>query len=160
MRPPLSLIFSKLKTSRDLSCSSEVLPSRDPSSKYFGCSLSVLHPSYILVPQPAPSAGGEATQHRAEQDNPSPRLVAALGLMHSRVWLALLASRAHCWLMFNLLSTRTPRLHFPWGCSPCNLQCCTLRLPCPKCRIQHLPLLNFMWLLITQTSNHRITKDH
>lgn len=73
MRPPLSLIFSKLKTSRDLSCSSEVLPSRDPSSKYFGCSLSVLHPSYILVPQPAPSAGGEDTaQSRAGQPLPSP----------------------------------------------------------------------------------------
>jgi len=57
----------------------------------------------------APSAGSEATQCRAQQDNPSPHLVAVLDLVHLRAWLALQAGRAHCWFMFNLLSTRTPK---------------------------------------------------
>ena len=36
-------------------------------------------------------------------------LLATLLLMHPRIPLAFLATRAHCWLMANLLSTRTPR---------------------------------------------------
>ena len=36
-------------------------------------------------------------------------LLATLLLMHPRMPLAFLAARAHCWLMVNLSSTRTPR---------------------------------------------------
>jgi len=36
-------------------------------------------------------------------------LLATLFLMHPRMPLAFLATRAHCWLMVNLSSTRTPR---------------------------------------------------
>ena len=60
--------------------------------------------------QPAVSAGGEAAQHKAERTTPlpPPLLVAVLGLVHPRVWLALWAAVAHCWLMFNLLLTKPP----------------------------------------------------
>ena len=49
--------------------------------------------------------------HSAEQSRtiPSPDQLAVLGLMHPRVGLPLLAARAHCWLVFSLLSTRTPK---------------------------------------------------
>ena len=56
-----------------------------------------------------PSAQSEATQCRAEFNSLFSHLVAVLGLMHPRVHLALLAARAHCWLMFNLPSARSPR---------------------------------------------------
>ena len=36
-------------------------------------------------------------------------LLATLFIMHPRIPLAFLAIGAHCWLMANLLSTRTPR---------------------------------------------------
>lgn len=53
--------------------------SLDPSSQpFFGHSLIALWPSYIAAPSPAPSAGDDTTQHRAEQDNPSPHPLAVL----------------------------------------------------------------------------------
>ena len=45
-------------------------------------------PLLLRQPKAAPSAGGDATQRRAEQDNLSPRPLAVVGLVHPRVWLA------------------------------------------------------------------------
>ena len=66
-------------------------------------------PSYLVAPKPAPSALDEVAQHRAEQDSLFPCPLTVLGLMHPLVWLALWDTRAHCWLRFILLSTRTPK---------------------------------------------------
>ena len=157
MRPPLSLLCSGLNTPRDLSCSSHILPSRPftifiaflwtPSNGF----MSFL---YTMPPRPAPSAGGEAAQHRAQRDNPFPHLVAVLCLMQPRVWLVFLAARARCCLMCNLPSARTPRslsvgLIF-------RLLSPTLytdpRLPNVRCRTKHLLLSNFMQLVVPQLS--------
>lgn len=45
-----------------------------------------------MLSKSAPSAGGEAAQHRAEWDNPLPSLLAVLGLVHHRVQLVLWAA--------------------------------------------------------------------
>jgi len=50
-----------------------------------------------------------ATQHRAEKDNPSPQLMAVLGLMNPRVPLANGAARACCWNTFNLPKATIPK---------------------------------------------------
>lgn len=63
-----------LNKPRDLNCFSHTLPS-DPSPSllaFFRCSLIVLFLFSTVAPKPAPSAGGEATQHRAEGTAPSP----------------------------------------------------------------------------------------
>lgn len=78
-------------------------------------SLIALCPSYVVAPKPAPSSGGEATQHSAERDNLFP-YPAVLALVHPRVRQALLAARVHCWLGFNLPPTRMPRYLFALAC--------------------------------------------
>ena len=52
--------------------------------------------------------------HSAEQSGTAVSLaqLAVLSMMHPRVQLALWAARAHCWLMFYLLSARAPRTPF------------------------------------------------
>ena len=67
--------------------------------------------------QTAPSAGGEAAQLRAEQHNPSSLLVAVLGLLHPRIWLALLAA-GHT--AGSCSACHQPELPNPflWNCSP------------------------------------------
>lgn len=86
-----------------------------------------------------------------EWDYHFPQL-AVLGLMHSRIQLALLAARACCWLVFNLLSNRSTRSFsvglFSSLSSPSLY--IYLELPRVKYRIRHLVLLNFMWLVIAQ----------
>ena len=107
VRSSLSLLFSGLKKSRDHSHSSDVLPS-DPwmlsnSLMSFLCCGTKIHTHCLLRP------------HSAKQSGVIPPLawLAVLGLMHPRVLLALLAVRAHCWLRFNLPSTRIPQIPFP-----------------------------------------------
>ena len=75
--------------------------------------------------------------------------------MHPRIPLAFLADRAHCWLMVNLSSTRTPRPLsaelFSSRSTPSLYWCMGLFLP--RCRTLLLPLLNliritrtFLWM--------------
>jgi len=59
---------------------------------------------------PAGSAPGEASQHRAEGQQHLPDLLAVLLWMQPRVWLAVWAVRAHCWLMCSFHSSGTPGL--------------------------------------------------
>ena len=64
--------------------------------------------------------------------------------MHPRNPLAFLAVRAHCWLMVNLSSTRTPRSlssELLSSRSALTLYWC-MGLFLPRCRTLHLPLLN------------------
>jgi len=69
--------------------------------------------------------------------------------------LAFLASRAHCWLMVNLSSTRTPRSLsselLSSRSTPSLYWCIGLFLP--RCRTLHLPLLNLIRFLSAQTSS-------
>jgi len=78
-----------------------------------------------------------------------------LCLMYTRVQLALLAARAHCWFMFNLLSTRTPGSLSVGLISGLSSPILNLQpgLPCFRCRIQHLLLLNFKLLVVAQLSD-------
>jgi len=93
-------------------------------------------------------------QCRAEWDNSFP---CPAGLMHPMTQLALLAARAHCWLIFHLLSTRTPRF-LPRRVLSSLLSpslCIYPGLPHPRCRIWNLLLLNIIWLIIA-CINHMI----
>jgi len=67
--------------------------------------------SYVVEPVVACRALGEATQRRAEQDNPFPCQLAVLRLMRSRVQLAFLAARAYCSFMFICCSAPNVRAH-------------------------------------------------
>ena len=66
--------------------------------------------------------------------------------MHRRMPLVFLAARAHCWLMVNLSSTRTPRSlsaeMLSSRSTPSLYWCMGLFLP--TCRTLHLPLLNLI----------------
>ena len=56
---------------------------------------------------PKPHPVQEVRPHSIEQrGQPPPHPVAVLGLVHPRVLLTLWAAVAHCWLTFNLLTTR------------------------------------------------------
>lgn len=71
--------------------------------------------------------------------------------MHPRIQLALWAAMEHSWLRFHLLSARTCRPHSATS----HPTVCTYIYPglsCPRSRIWHLLLLNFMWLVIAQPS--------
>lgn len=61
-----------------------------------------------MVPKLALSAQGE-TALRQSRTISSFIWLAVLGLMHPRVWLALLNASAQGWLIINLPSTKTPR---------------------------------------------------
>lgn len=67
-------------------------------------------------------------QSRAGWDNPLPWPAAVLGLIHPVIWLAFLAARAHCWLIFNLPSNQMPRSLSMGLLSSLS----SLRLPCPQ----------------------------
>ena len=74
--------------------------------------------------------------------------------MHPWIPLAFLAARAHCWLMVNLSSTRTPRslsAELLSGRSTPSLYWC-MGLFLPRCRTLHLPLLNLIRFLSAQMS--------
>ena len=76
-------------------------------------------------------------------------------LMHPRIPLAFLAARAHCWLMVNLSSTRTPRslsAELLSSRSTPSLYWC-MGLFLPRCRTVHLPLLNLIRFLSAQLSS-------
>lgn len=65
-----------------------------------------------------------------EQSSSIPRLEAVLDLMHPRIWLLLLAARAHRWLRFNLPTTRNSD-PFLQGCSSASRpQVCTYNQGC------------------------------
>lgn len=74
--------------------------------------------------QPIPGTGGEAAQHREEQNNPSPCPVAVLGFPLDM--LGPLGCQGNCCIMFNLPPTRIRRslsvgllfspLSPSWGC--------------------------------------------
>lgn len=87
------------------------------------------------------------------QDGTVPCLswLAMLCLMHSRIQFALLDARAHCWFIFNLLSSIILRLFSAvLLSSPSSATLYTYNeLFHPKCRIWHLVLLNScrQWLL-------------
>ena len=75
-------------------------------------------------------------------------LLATLFLMQARMLLALLATWAHCRLMFNRASANTPRTlssSQSSGHSSPSLSC-YMGLLWPKCRTRHLALLNLILL--------------
>ena len=75
--------------------------------------------------------------------------------MHPRMPLAFLAARAHCWLMVNLLSTRTPRslsTELLSSRSTPSLYWC-MGLFLPRCRTLNFPLLNLIRFLSAQLSS-------
>ena len=77
-------------------------------------------------------------------------LLATLLLMHPRIPLAFLAARAHCWLMVNLSSTRTPRslsAELLSSRSTPSLYWC-MRLFLPRRRTLHLALLNLIRFVV------------
>lgn len=75
--------------------------------------------------------------------------------MYPRIPLAFLAVRAHCWLMAQLLFTRTPRSFctelLSSRSSPKLYQCMQLLLS--ECRTLYLLLLNFIRFLSAQLSS-------
>ena len=76
-------------------------------------------------------------------------------LMHPRITLVFLAIRAHCWLMVNLLSTKTLKFfsaELLYNRSAPNLYWCT-QLFLPRCRTPLLPLLNLIRFPFTQLSS-------
>jgi len=81
--------------------------------------------------------------------------LAMIGLIHPQVWLALLAGRTHCWLRFNLLSTRTLAFFSVELLSSHSSlsQYTDEGLPCPRCRIWNLFLLGLIQLVIIQPPN-------
>ena len=82
-------------------------------------------------------------------------LLAALLLIQLKMLLASFAARAHCWLMFNLLSTRNSR-SFSAELLPrqsaSSLYCCT-GLFQPRCGTWHLFLSNIMKYLSAHFSS-------
>ncbi|XP_048781946.1 uncharacterized protein LOC125684133 isoform X1 [Lagopus muta] len=73
---------------------------------------------------------------------------------HPRMPLALLATRAHCWLTADLPSTRTPRslsAELPSSSSSPNLYWC-MQLLLPRCKTLHLLLLNLIRFFTAQLS--------
>lgn len=75
-------------------------------------------------------------------------------LMHLTVHFAFLATKAYCWILSGLLSTRTSRSVSAKLLSShlsSSLYLCPVLFQ-PRCRIHHFPLLSSM-LLITQCSN-------
>jgi len=82
-------------------------------------------------------------------------LLAMLFLVQPRIPFAAFAAGARCWLMFNLVSTRTPKyfsvkLLFSWAAPSIN-QCRGLFLP--RYRTLHVSLLNFIRLLSAHFSS-------
>ena len=129
------------------SCPQDLSPLWLPSS---GHTLIVWCP-YIEEPKTTHSTQGGAAPVwcRVGQSQ-----LAMLCLMHPRTQLALLAARAHSWLIFNMTTTQPPR-SLSMGCSLASRPpFCTdnhdhpmenHRLP--RWRIWHLLLLNF-WVLV------------
>jgi len=75
--------------------------------------------------------------------------------MHHRIPLAFLAIRVHCWLMANLLSTRSPR---PFSTEVLSSRSSPnlywfLWLLLPRCKTLRLLLLNFIRFLSTRISS-------
>ena len=98
------LLCSGLSKPRDHNCSSYTCPSRPiPIFTAILWKLSNIFMSFMS------SAGGEAAQHRAQQDSPFPLPAGSVGLMH-HLWvlLALGAVMAE-WCLIFLPSARTPR---------------------------------------------------
>jgi len=75
--------------------------------------------------------------------------------VHPRLPLAFLETRAHCWIMVNLSSTRTPRSLSTELLSrrSAPILYSYMRLCLPRCRTLHLPLLNFIRLFSTHLSS-------
>lgn len=107
MRPPLHLLFSRLKKPRDLSRSAHALPSI-PFTIFVAIFWML---SFMLFSH---TSAKTCTKCRrwgytcTKQSGTILSLIwlAVLGLVHP--W-APLASKAQCWLKFNLSLTRTPR---------------------------------------------------
>lgn len=98
--------------------------------------------------------------HTAESKagKPLPSLAGGAGQMHPWVHLDLLAARAHCWLRSNLPSLKNPGslsigLHSSLSSPSLYTE---QELPHPMCRIWHLLLLKFVWLVIRQDLSARL----
>lgn len=75
--------------------------------------------------------------------------LATLLLMHPRIPLAFLATRAHCRLMANLLSNRA-LVSSPQGSFPAGQLLSCIDMPDPKSKTLHLPLCNLLSFLSSQ----------
>lgn len=112
MRSPLSLLCSGLNKPKDLNFCSYILP---PSPLAIFVSLLWMLSSRFMSllycsTQNCTQCCRWGCTAQSRVDHFSHWTVAVLGLMHPRVWLALMAARAHCWLLFNLLSTTIPTI--------------------------------------------------
>lgn len=78
--------------------------------------------------------------------------VSCLCLMHHRISLTLLTTRAHCWpiRIYYQWKPLYPSLHY--SCLPANL-CIHPGLHYPRCRIRHFFLVNFKILMFMQNFN-------
>lgn len=95
----------RTSTTPHASCPPGPSPSLLP---FLGHSLIVFCP-YIVVPKTTHNAQAEKTQCRAERDNLFPSLDGSAGPGAPEGTVGVLsAATTHCWLMFNLPSTRTP----------------------------------------------------
>ena len=106
------------------------------SMSFFGLGSSELDTVFQMWPH----------QSRVEVEDHLPRPDGHSPLMHPRIPLAFMATRAHCWLMANLSFTRTPRsfsAELLSSRSAANLYWCILR-----CKIPHLLLLNLIRFLL------------
>ena len=158
MRSPLSLLLSKLDKPKVLSHSSQDMPSNTFTSFVaFLWMHSRTFTSFLICGAQNRTQYSRWGSTNAEYRGiiPSFDYLVVLCLMHSRMLLALLAARAHCWLILSLLSSSTPRSPSAGllsSYSSPNLYL-GLVLLCPRCRIRHLDLITFMLLIIAQCSS-------
>ena len=153
MRSPLSLLFSKLDKPEVLSCSSWDMPS-SPFTSFVALlwTHSRTFTSFLNCGAQnctQASRWGRTNAEYSGMITSFDRLV-MLCLMHPRMRFALLAARAHCWLISSLLSTNTPRslsAGLLSSHSSPNLYLCPVLLH-PRCRIQHLQVVSDFKILI------------
>ena len=109
-----------------------------------GCSLIALCPSF-LAHKLHPVL--KVRPHSSGWDSPSHCLVTVLGLVHPRVWLALLAPR-HATDSDSICHQPECWDPFLWDCSPFFglLVCEYIWVSCPRCWIQFLALVKLHWL--------------
>lgn len=110
--------------------------------------------SCTVEPRIGNYSGGELKAPEERAKFTSCNLLAKLFLMWCRIPLVLFATRAHCLLMFNLVSARIPSTFsvklFSRQLAPSTYRCMELFLP--RCRTLHLPLWNLYIYTAAQPS--------
>lgn len=111
--------------------------------------------NFLVLGSPALETVLQVCVSSAEQwgKNTSLDLLAVFFLMHPRLLLSFFAARAHCWLMFNSVSSRTPGPSLErWFLAEWHLPPC-LWLCVPRCRSSNFYFLNFLIFLLAHFFN-------